>query len=68
MQLDTGMDLIRNFSQDEFSRALESWDWIGIGDKSPVFTSPFGDVFFRAVDDLPPGTRISGFTVDGKTP
>jgi len=50
MQLDTKVDLIRNFSQDEFSRALESWDWIGIGDKSPLFTSPFGDVFFRAAD------------------
>ncbi len=44
------MDPIRNFSPDQFSRALESWDWIGIGDKDPVFTSPFGDVFFRAAD------------------
>jgi hypothetical protein len=50
MQLDTRVDLIRNLSQDEIGRALESWDWIGIGDKSPLFTSPFGDVFFRAVD------------------
>lgn len=50
MQLDARVDLIRNFSEDEFGRALESWGWIGIGEKSPVFTSPFGDVFFRAVD------------------
>jgi len=44
------VDLIRNFSPEQFTRALESWDWIEIGDKSPVFTSPFGDVFFRAND------------------
>lgn len=25
-------------------------NWIGIGDKSPLFMSPFGDVFFRAHD------------------
>jgi len=50
MRLDAGMDLIRNFSQDQFSSALESWDWIEIGEKTPVFTSPFGDVFFRAAD------------------
>jgi hypothetical protein len=42
--------LIRNFSAEQFTQALESWDWVGIGDKSPVFTSPFGDVFFRAHD------------------
>jgi hypothetical protein len=52
MRLDDGVDLIRNFSHDEFSGALESWDWIGVGDKSPVFASPFGDVFFRAADGL----------------
>ena len=52
MQLDARVDLIRNFSPDQFAQALESWDWIGIGDKSPVFASPFGDVFFRAADGL----------------
>jgi hypothetical protein len=41
---------------------LESWGWIGIGDKSPAFTSPFGDVFFRSSDgfwwlDTLEGTR-----------
>lgn len=50
MQLDASVELIRNFSPEQFSRALESWSWIGIGDKSPVFTSPFGDVFFRSTD------------------
>jgi hypothetical protein len=44
------MDLIRHFSADQFRGALESWDWIGTDGKNPLFTSPFGDVFFRAAD------------------
>jgi hypothetical protein len=44
------MDLIRNFSQDQYRGALESWDWIGLAGKVPVFASPFGDIFFRAQD------------------
>ena len=47
MQLDAMVDLTRSFSPEQFNRALESWDWIGIGDRRPVFTSPFGDVFFQ---------------------
>ncbi len=50
MQLDAWVDLIRAFTPDQFSRALDSWDWIGFGDKNPSFASPFGDVFFRAPD------------------
>jgi hypothetical protein len=34
------MELTRSFSADQFARALESWDWAGIGDKQPRFTSP----------------------------
>ena len=41
MLLDARVDLIRRFTPDQFDRALESWHWIGIGDKSPLFTSPF---------------------------
>jgi hypothetical protein len=44
------VDLTRSFSADQFGRALESWDWAGIQDKQPLFTSPFGDVFFQAPD------------------
>ena len=44
------MDLTRSFSADQFGRALESWDRAGIQDKQPLFTSPFGDVFFQAPD------------------
>lgn len=29
---------------------LESWDWADIQGKQPLFTSPFGDVFFQAQD------------------
>ena len=44
------MELTRSFSADQFARALESWDWADIGGKRPLFTSPFGDVFFQAQD------------------
>jgi hypothetical protein len=44
--------LTRNFSPEQFNRALESWDWVGTGDKNPMFTSPFGDVFFQAQNGL----------------
>ena len=61
------MELTRSFSADQFARALESWDWADIGGKQPLFTSPFGDVFFQAQDgfwflDLLEGalTRPSG--------
>jgi Domain of unknown function (DUF1851) len=50
MKLAARVDLIRNFSPAQFTRALDSWDWIGIGDKHPVFTSPFGDVFLQSPD------------------
>jgi hypothetical protein len=46
------MDLTRSFSPDQFNRALESWQWLGVEDKSPIFTSPFGDVFFRTHDGI----------------
>ena len=44
------MHLTRSFSPDQFHRALESWQWLGIAYKSPIFISPFGDVFFRSDD------------------
>jgi hypothetical protein len=50
MLLDARVGLIRRFTPDQFDRALESWHWIGIGDKNPLFTSPFGHVFLRADD------------------
>ena len=50
MLLDARVDPIRRFTREQFDQALESWHWIEIGDKSPLFTSPFGDVFFRSDD------------------
>src|SRR5689334_11555383 len=44
------MELTRSFSADQFARALGSWDWVDIQGKQPLFTSPFGDVFFQAQD------------------
>jgi hypothetical protein len=50
MQLDAMVELIRNCSPEQFTRAPETWSWIGTDGKSPGFTSPFGDVFFRSAD------------------
>jgi hypothetical protein len=48
--LNGGVDLTRSFTAEQFARALESWDWAGVQGKQPLFTSPFGDVFFQAQD------------------
>jgi Domain of unknown function (DUF1851) len=39
-------------SPQEFERALESWAWIGLEGKRPLFASLFGDVFFEAADGI----------------
>ena len=41
------MDLTRQFSQEQYARALEAWTWIDLSGKAPVFASPFGDVCLR---------------------
>jgi hypothetical protein len=46
------VDLTRTFTAEQYARGLDSWSWIGIGDRTPIFASPFGDVFFRARDGL----------------
>lgn len=46
------MDLTRSFTPEQFARGLESWRWIGLSGKVPIFTSLFGDVFFRSDDGL----------------
>jgi hypothetical protein len=46
------MILTRSFAAEQFARGLESWQWISIGSKVPLFASPFGDVFFRADDGI----------------
>jgi hypothetical protein len=44
--------MTRAFDATQITRALESWAWIGLGGKVPLFVSPFGDVFFRADDGI----------------
>ncbi len=46
------MELTRSFTPEQFAQGLESWQWIGIGAKTPRFTSPFGDVFLQAEDGI----------------
>lgn len=41
------MDVIRRFSGEQYSRALESWRWLGLDGKAPLCASPFGDVFLE---------------------
>jgi len=41
------MELIRRFPDLVVASALESWDFLDLADKSPLFTSPFGDVFMQ---------------------
>jgi hypothetical protein len=37
--------LTKTFTPEVYSRALESWSWIGVANKVPVLASLFGDVF-----------------------
>lgn len=42
------MEPIRRFPSAHYPAALESWSFLDIAGKSPLFTSPFGDVFLQA--------------------
>jgi hypothetical protein len=44
------VELIRTFETDQYLNALDSWRWLGLAGKMPIFASPFGDVFFEADD------------------
>ncbi|WP_153536492.1 T6SS immunity protein Tdi1 domain-containing protein [Actinomadura macrotermitis] len=46
------MELIKYFAPEQFAAGLESWGWIGLDGKAPVFASVFGDVLLRAADGL----------------
>ena len=41
------MELIRHFSNEQYAAALEAWSFLDLAGKTPLFTSPFGDVFLR---------------------
>ncbi|MFJ6537232.1 hypothetical protein ACIQH5_13495 [Paenarthrobacter sp. NPDC091711] len=44
------MEPIRRFPNDAYAGALESWTFLELAGKQPLFTSPFGDVFFQSTD------------------
>jgi hypothetical protein len=46
------MQLIKRFSTTQYTRALESWGWLDIAGKTPLFASQFGDVFLQATDGV----------------
>lgn len=46
------MKLVRQFSAERYAQALESWRWLDLGGKTPLFASLFGDVFLGASDGL----------------
>lgn len=43
------MDLIRQFTPEQFSSALASWGWVdeSLGALTPAYATAFGDVFLR---------------------
>lgn len=46
------MELTRAFPAEQYAGALASWQWLGLGGREPMMTSPFGDVFFESEDGV----------------
>ena len=46
------MDLIKSFSADQYARGLDSWQWLDLAGKTPVFASLFGDVVLQSATGL----------------
>ncbi|MBB4904444.1 T6SS immunity protein Tdi1 domain-containing protein [Actinophytocola algeriensis] len=46
------MELTRRFTAEQFESGLGSWEWLGLDGRTPVFASPFGDVFFESGDGI----------------
>ena len=44
------MELTKTFRADQYADALESWHWLDLPAKEPLFTSLFGSVFFDSAD------------------
>jgi hypothetical protein len=42
--------LTKTFSHDQFARAVESWAWIGLEEKSPVLATLFGDIILQSIE------------------
>jgi hypothetical protein len=58
--LDRRVELVRTFDPQAMSAALKAWEWIGLDGKTPMFTSAFGNVFFRAADGFWFLDRLAG--------
>jgi hypothetical protein len=41
------VELTKQFSADQYARALTAWSWLDLDGKTPRFTSLFGDVFLE---------------------
>lgn len=46
------MEAVRRFSPKQYSDGLESWSFLKLKRKIPLFASPFGDVFLKARDGI----------------
>lgn len=44
------MDLTKQFSEEQFTHALDSWGWLSFAGRTPRFASLFGDLFLEADD------------------
>jgi hypothetical protein len=44
------VELTKTFRVDQYADALESWRWLDLSAKEPLFTSLFGSVFFDSAD------------------
>ena len=47
---DAHVQMLRSFAPNAFAYGLASWSWLGIHDKTPRFTTTFGDVFLESLD------------------
>jgi hypothetical protein len=45
------MELTRQFPPETYAR-LADWDFLDLSGKSPIFTSPFGDIFLESSDGV----------------
>jgi hypothetical protein len=50
--MNADVELTKTFTPEEYARALESWSWLDLSNKEPIFASSFGDVFFSAEDGV----------------
>jgi hypothetical protein len=46
------MEIIRRFESEQYASALKSWEFADLAGMTPLFTSPFGDVFLQGDDGI----------------